>query len=45
MKKLNIKKIQTLIDLAVEEDYGKGDPTSQITIAEDVFTKTYIITR
>lgn len=45
MKKLNIKKIQTLIDLAVEEDFGHGDPTSQITIAEDVFTKTYLITR
>lgn len=45
MKKLNITKIQTLIDLAVEEDFGMGDPTSEITIAEDACTKTYIITR
>lgn len=45
MRKLNISKIQTLIDLAVEEDFGMGDPTSQITIAEDVCAKTYIITR
>lgn len=45
MKKLNIKKIQTLIGLAVEEDFGKGDPTSQITISEDSYTKTYIVTR
>lgn len=45
MKNLDIKKIQTLIDLAVEEDFGQGDPTSQITIGEDVFTKTYLITR
>ncbi|MCF7954691.1 MAG: carboxylating nicotinate-nucleotide diphosphorylase [Phycisphaerae bacterium] len=45
MKKLDIKKIQTLIDLAVQEDFGKGDPTSEITIAEDVITKTYLVTR
>lgn len=45
MKKLNIKEIQTLIDLAVEEDFGKGDPTSELTIAEDINAKTYIITR
>jgi nicotinate-nucleotide pyrophosphorylase (carboxylating) len=45
MKKLNISKIHTLVDLAVEEDFGKGDPTSQLTIAEDVHAKTYIVTR
>lgn len=44
-KKLNIKKIQTLIDLAVEEDFGNGDPTSTITVGEDVIEKTHIITR
>jgi len=45
MKKLNTKKIQVLIDLAVEEDFGKGDPTSQITIPEDAFARTYLVTR
>ena len=45
MKKLNIKKIQTLIDLAVEEDYGMGDPTSVITVGEEVIEKTHIVTR
>ena len=45
MKKLKIKEIQRLIDLAVEEDFGEGDPTSQITIDEDVSTKTYIVSR
>jgi nicotinate-nucleotide pyrophosphorylase (carboxylating) len=45
MKKLDVTKIQTLIDLAVEEDFGKGDPTSQLTIAEDACTKTYVVTR
>jgi nicotinate-nucleotide pyrophosphorylase (carboxylating) len=45
MKKLNISKVQTLIDLAVEEDFGKGDPTSELTISENAHTKTYIVTR
>ncbi|MBW8017530.1 MAG: carboxylating nicotinate-nucleotide diphosphorylase [Planctomycetes bacterium] len=45
MRKLDVSRIGTLIDLAVEEDFGNGDPTSQITIGEDVNTKTYIITR
>lgn len=44
-KKLNIKKIQTLIDLAVEEDFGMGDPTSVITVGEDAIEKTHIVTR
>ena len=45
MKKLDIKKIQTLIDLAVEEDFGKGDPTSLITIPEDEMAKATIVSR
>ena len=39
-EKLDISKIQTLIDLAVEEDYGQGDPTSELTISEDMMTTT-----
>ena len=45
MKKLNMKKIQTLIDLAVEEDFAQGDPTSLITITEDSFEKTTLVAR
>lgn len=45
MKKLDITKVQTLIDLAVEEDFGKGDPTSKISIADNVRAKADIITR
>ncbi len=45
MKKLNIEKINTLIDLAVQEDFGKGDPTSILTIPQDATGKAKIITR
>ena len=45
MEKLNISKIQTLIDLAVEEDFGKGDPTSVLTIPENAVGKANIVTR
>ena len=31
MRKLDISKAQTLIDLAVEEDYAQGDPTTDLT--------------
>jgi len=42
---LDISKVKTLIDLAVNEDFGEGDPTSKITIAQDAVAKTAIITR
>ena len=45
MRKLDFKKVHTLIDMAVEEDFGNGDPTSAITIPEDLCTKTALITR
>ncbi len=45
MKKLDLTKIKTLIDLAVEEDFGKGDPTSEITMPDDVLAKANIVTR
>ena len=43
--KLDITKVQKLIDIAVEEDYGKGDPSSLVTIDENAAAKTNIITR
>ncbi len=45
MKKLDLKKMKTLIDLAVEEDYGQGDPTSELTIPEDVIAKASLVSR
>jgi nicotinate-nucleotide pyrophosphorylase (carboxylating) len=45
MRKLNFTKIQTLIDLAVQEDYGQGDPTTLITIPSNSVMKTAIVTR
>ena len=43
--KLNLSKVMTLIDIAVQEDFGKGDPTSQLTIKDDAVAKAGIITR
>ena len=45
MKKLDIKKIGNLIDLAVEEDFGGGDPTSEITVSADAIDKAYLVSR
>ncbi len=45
MKKLDLNRVQTLIEMAVEEDFGGGDPTSEITIADDVIAKANIVTR
>ena len=45
MKKLNLGKVQPLINMAVKEDFGAGDPTSRITIRDDVMARANIITR
>ena len=45
MKKFDLSKVRTLIEMAVEEDFGGGDPTSEITIADDVVAKANIVTR
>lgn len=45
MKKLDIKKVHTLIDLAIEEDFGKGDPTTDITVKDGTVAKAAIVTR
>lgn len=45
MKKLNISKISTLIDLAVDEDFGGGDPSSMITISSGDVARTTLISR
>jgi len=40
-----MEKVSRLIDIAVEEDYGSGDPTSELTIPANAKGKAYIITR
>jgi nicotinate-nucleotide pyrophosphorylase (carboxylating) len=45
MKDFDINKAYTLIELAVEEDFGRGDPTSEITLPKDVTAKANIVTR
>lgn len=40
-----MKNVLQLIDMAVEEDYGHGDPTSEIAIAADEVVKADIVTR
>lgn len=41
----DISKFATLIELAVEEDYRQGDPTSELTVAEGVQAKSHIVAR
>ena len=45
MRKLNISKVKTLIDIAVEEDFGRGDPSSAITIPAETKGRAHLITR
>ncbi|MFH1615768.1 MAG: carboxylating nicotinate-nucleotide diphosphorylase [Planctomycetota bacterium] len=45
MKKSDNEKIRALIRLAVDEDLGKGDLTSQITLKPGITAKADIITR
>jgi len=45
MKKLDLNRVRPLIEMAVEEDFCGGDPTSEITIPDNILTKADIITR
>jgi len=45
MKNLNMNKVRQLIEMAVEEDYGQGDPTSEITIPAAASLRTNIVSR
>ncbi len=42
---LDMSKVTPLIALAVEEDYGKGDPTSEILIDKNATAETYLRSR
>jgi len=45
MKKLNIAKALPLIRMAIEEDLGQGDMTSELFFKEDIVAKANIISR
>lgn len=45
MKKLNIEKVQKIIQLAIEEDLGRGDMTSELLFKGDTVAKSNIISR
>jgi len=45
MKKLDIKKALPLIRMAIEEDLGAGDMTSELFFKEDTITKAHIVSR
>ncbi|AQQ71532.1 putative nicotinate-nucleotide pyrophosphorylase, carboxylating [Limihaloglobus sulfuriphilus] len=42
---LDMNKISRLIDLAIEEDYGQGDPTSELTVEPGVKSHTRLVAR
>jgi len=45
MKKLNIAKALPLIKMAIEEDLGQGDMTSELFFRDDGITKAHIVSR
>jgi len=45
MKKLNIAKVRPLIQMAIEEDLGRGDMTSELLFKDDTMAKSNIISR
>ena len=45
MIELDLSKIQGLIDIAVAEDFGMGDPTTLVTVDEDAKAETRIVSR
>ncbi|MBN2312445.1 MAG: carboxylating nicotinate-nucleotide diphosphorylase [Sedimentisphaerales bacterium] len=45
MKKMNIEKVRPLIQMAIEEDLGQGDLTSELLFEHDAIDKSTIISR
>jgi len=45
MKKLNLAKVRPLIQMAIEEDLGRGDMTSELLFKDDTPAKATIISR
>jgi len=45
MKKLNIKQIQPIVNLAIQEDLGEGDMTSELFAKSNTITQADIVSR
>lgn len=45
VRKLDLQKVEPLIDIAVHEDFGHGDPTSEITVDADARARGYLVSR
>lgn len=45
IKKLDLEKAEKLMDIAIHEDFGDGDPTSEITVGENERAKGYLVSR
>ena len=45
LKKPDMAKVESLIDIAVQEDFGKGDPTSEITVGADEISRGFLVSR
>ncbi|NLK40908.1 MAG: carboxylating nicotinate-nucleotide diphosphorylase [Planctomycetes bacterium] len=45
IKKPDMKQIVPLIELAIREDFGKGDPTSEITVGADEMARASLVSR
>ena len=45
LKKPDMTQALALIEMAVNEDFGKGDPTSELTVGADEFARTNLVTR
>jgi len=45
MKKLNIAKVRPLIRMAIEEDFGRGDLTSELFFTDSAAGKAHIVSR
>lgn len=45
IKRLNLDVVEPLINIAVHEDFGNGDPTSEITVPENVKGRAALVAR
>jgi len=45
MKNLDMEKVKPLIDMAIEEDLGRGDLTSELFVKDSTVTKAYVVSR
>ena len=45
MKKLNIADVRPLIKMAIEEDLGRGDMTTELLFQDDTMAKSTIVSR